>query len=223
MESRCPKHNQNENIRYEPLPVEMLCVNIIYVYVYIYIYIYVCILYTSSVIGRMYSFNRSVARYWWSCTPSQSIGLFWFSFFYFFFFFRGGGGVRGSWVECHFLFLLPIESRSMINSLILGCLWPLVFVLNNILTLGTWRSAISHQDVFAPGPSFRISDSIWCHRTPLCHMSSYSTLIFCRGVSGCATDFPFSVWCRGLTTCLLRAGQPFVNRLLNNSWAVGLT
>ena len=26
------------------------------------------------------------------------------------------------------------------------------------------------QDVFVPGPSFRISDSTWCHRTPLCHI-----------------------------------------------------
>ena len=31
------------------------------------------------------------------------------------------------------------------------------------------------------------------------------------------------VWCRGLTTCLLHVGSPFGNRLLNNSWAVGLT
>ena len=33
--------------------------------------------------------------------------------------------------------------------------------------------------------------------------SSYSTWIFCRGVSGFATDCPCGVWCRGLTTCLL--------------------
>ena len=31
------------------------------------------------------------------------------------------------------------------------------------------------------------------------------------------------VWCRGLTTCLLHVGPPFGNRILNNSWAVGLT
>ena len=56
-------------------------------------------------------------------------------------------------------FGLPIVSCSMINSLILGCLWPLVVVLNTVLTLGFWRSAISH-----------LSDSTWCHRTPLCHI-----------------------------------------------------
>ena len=52
--------------------------------------------------------------------------------------------------------------------------------------------------------------------------SSYSTWIFCKGVSGFATDCPCSVWCRGLTTCLLHV-PPFGNRFLNNSWAVGVT
>ena len=58
---------------------------------------------------------------------------------------------------------------------------------------------------------------------PLYVTSSYSTWIFCRGVSGFATDCPCDIWCRGLTTCLLHVGPPFGNRLLNNSWAVGLT
>ena len=58
---------------------------------------------------------------------------------------------------------------------------------------------------------------------PLYVTSSYSTWIFCRGVSGFATDFPCGVWCRGLTTCLLHVGPPFANRILNKSWAVGLT
>ena len=38
-----------------------------------------------------------------------------------------------------------------------------------------------------------------------------------------ATDCPCGVWCRGLTTCILHVGPPFGNRILNNSWAVGLT
>ena len=58
---------------------------------------------------------------------------------------------------------------------------------------------------------------------PLYVTSSYSTWIFCRGVSGFATDCPCDVWCRGLTTCLLHVGQPFGNRFLNTSWAVGMT
>ena len=53
--------------------------------------------------------------------------------------------------------------------------------------------------------------------------SSKSTWIFCRGVSGFATDCPCGVWCRGLTTCLLSVGPPFGNRFLNNSWAAGVT
>ena len=58
---------------------------------------------------------------------------------------------------------------------------------------------------------------------PLYVTSSYSTWIFCRGVSGFATDCPCGVWWQGLTTCLLHVGPPFGNRILNNSWAVGLT
>ena len=58
---------------------------------------------------------------------------------------------------------------------------------------------------------------------PLYVTSSYSTWIFCRGVSGFATDCPCNGWCRGLSTCLLHVGPPFGNRFLNASWAVGLT
>ena len=58
---------------------------------------------------------------------------------------------------------------------------------------------------------------------PLYVTSSYSTWIFCRGVSGFATDCPCNVWCHGLTTCLLHVGPPFGNWFLNTSWAVGLT
>ena len=58
---------------------------------------------------------------------------------------------------------------------------------------------------------------------PLYVTSSYSTRIFYTGVSGFATDCPCGVWCNGLTTCLLYVGPLFGNRLLNNSWAVGLT
>ena len=41
-------------------------------------------------------------------------------------------------------FGLPIVSCSLIKSLILGCLWPLVFVSNNTLILGIWCSTIPH-------------------------------------------------------------------------------
>ena len=58
---------------------------------------------------------------------------------------------------------------------------------------------------------------------PLYVTSSYSTWIFCRGVSGFATDCPCVVCCRGLTTCLLHVGPPFGNRFLNTIWAIDLT
>ena len=60
------------------------------------LYIYICIFYMSSVIGRIYTYNRSVIQYWWSCTPSHSIGLYFY-------------GVRSSWAECHFLFSLVYQ------------------------------------------------------------------------------------------------------------------
>ena len=110
------------------------------------------------------------------------------------------------------------------KSLILGCLWPLVFVLNNTLTPGIWCSTIPHL----PGcfcPCILLSEYRIQHGTngPLYVTSSYSTWIFCRGISGFATDCPCGVWCRGLTTCLLHVGPPFGNRIINNSWAVSLT
>ena len=49
------------------------------------------------------------------------------------------------------------------------------------------------------------------------------TWIFCREVSGFATDCPCGVWCHGLTRCLLHVGPPFGNWLLNNGLAVGVT
>ena len=58
---------------------------------------------------------------------------------------------------------------------------------------------------------------------PLYVTSSYLIWIFCRGVSGFVTDYPWDVWCRGLTTCLLHVGPPFGNPILNTGWAVGLT
>ena len=114
-------------------------------------------------------------------------------------------GVRGCCVECHFFvfFGLPIVSCSMINSLILGCLWHLIFVLNNNLTLGIWLSAISHpQDVL----TLDFLSEYWIQHGvigPLYVTSSYSTWIFGREVSGFATDLPYGLWCRRSTTCLI--------------------
>ena len=110
------------------------------------------------------------------------------------------------------------------NSLIPGCLWLLAFVLDNTLILGIWCSTIPHLPwCFCPWTFFRHIVFNMGAIGPLCVTSSSSTWIFCRGVSGFATDFPCDVLCRGLITCLLHVGPPFGNRFLNNSWAVGLT
>ena len=42
-------------------------------------------------------------------------------------------------------------------------------------------------------------------------MFTFPTRIFYRGVPGFATDCPCSVWCLGLTTCLLYVGPLFGN------------
>ena len=95
------------------VPVQKLCLNIP-----ILIYTYAFFVYMSSVIGRIYAYTRSVVQYWWSCAPSQSIGLYVWEC-----------AVPGSNATFSSFFLvvvvvgvLPIVS--MINSLILGCLWP---------------------------------------------------------------------------------------------------
>ena len=109
------------------------------------------------------------------------------------------------------------------NSLIPGCVWLLAFVLNNTLIVGIWCSTILNlPGCFCPWTFF---EHLIQHGSigPLYVTSSYSTWIFCRGVSGFATDCPCNVWYRGLTTCLLHVGPPFGNRFLNTSWAVGLT
>ena len=72
----------------------------------------------------------------------------------------------------------------------------------------------------SPPRMFLSMDLLWEYRIqhgakgPLYVTSSYSTWIFCRGVSGFATDCPCGVWCRGLTTLLLHVGPPFGNRIL---------
>ena len=91
-------------------------------------YIYICmyIPYTSSVIDRIY--NGSVIQFWRSCTPSRSIG---------------DCAVPG--LNATFCFLWFTNCVLLFDkNLILGCLWLLVFVLNNILILGIWCSTIPH-------------------------------------------------------------------------------
>ena len=162
--------------------------------------------YTSSVIGRIY--NGIVIQYWRSCTPSRSIGecavpglnailcFLWFT-------------------NCVLLFD---------KNLLLGCLWIFGICLKQYFDT---RYLVFYNT--SPPRMFLSLDFLWEYwiqhgaNGPLYVTPSYSTWIFRRGVSGFATDCPCGVWCRGLTTCLLHVGPPFGNRILNNSWAVGLT
>ena len=96
------------------------------VLVYMYIHICMYISYTSFVIGRIY--NGSAIQYWRSCTPSRSIGE-----------------CAVPRLNATFCFLWFTNCVLLFDkNLILGCLWLLVFVLNNILILGIWRSTIPH-------------------------------------------------------------------------------
>ena len=109
------------------------------------IYIYAFLIWV--VIGRIYIYNRSVIQYWRSCTPSRSIGLYFW-------------GVRGSWDECHFFLWFTNCVLFFDKSLILGCLWPLVFVLNNTLILGIRCSTITHlPGCFCPWTFFQNIES----------------------------------------------------------------
>ena len=89
--------------------------------VLIYIHIYVCILYTSSGFRTYIYIHRECRSVLVKLHP---ITVYRTVF----------GGVRGSSVECHLLLSLfsPIVPCSNINRLILGCLWPLVFILTTI-------------------------------------------------------------------------------------------
>ena len=182
------------------VPVQKLCVYNIYMYVHsLYEFCYRTYIYYIYI----YIYNGSVIQYWRSCTPSRSIGLYFW-------------GVHGSWAECHFLF-------SLVYQLCLA-LW----YKSNTRMLVTFGICFKqHFDTrywvfYNPSPPrmFLSLDLLWEYRIqdgangPLYVTSSYSTWIFCRGVSGFATDCPCGVWCRGLTTCLLHVGPPFGNHFL---------
>ena len=106
------------------VPVQKLCVNI-YVYVYMYVHSLYEFCYRSyiqreshSVLAKLHpiTFYRIISG---ECAVPGLNATFCFLWF----------------TNCVLLFD---------KGLILGCLWPLVFVLNNILILGIWCSTIPH-------------------------------------------------------------------------------
>ena len=111
----------------------------------LYIYLYVCILYTGSgyrmyiyihrechsVLVELHPITVYMAGFWERVVPLLN-------------------------ATCCFLWFQPFVSYSMVIRLILGCLWPLVSVLNYILTLGILRSVISHlPGCFCPWTFFQ--------------------------------------------------------------------
>ena len=105
--------------------------------------------------------------------------------------------------------------------------WPLfpfqklcVNIYIYIYEFGVLQSLTS-QDVSVPGPSFRISDSTWCHRTPLSHIQLLNLDILqgsfrlCNWLSlrrlvSWINHLPPACW------------STFWKSILNTSWAVGL-
>ena len=118
------------------LVVQKLCVNI-YVYVYMYVHSLYEFCYRSYIQWECHSV---LAR----LQPVRFCGII-----------SGECAVPG--LNATFCFLWFTNYVLLFDkSLILGCLWPLVFVFNNMLILGIWCST------FVPGPSLRISDSTQC-------------------------------------------------------------
>ena len=110
----------------------------------IYIYIYICIPFIFLIYIYMHSFYEFCYRtyiYIQQKCHSESVKLHPITFYRIVFL----GSTRFlDWMPLYVFFGLAIVSCSLINDLILGCLWLLVFVLNNTLILGIWCSAISH-------------------------------------------------------------------------------
>ena len=152
------------------------------VLIYIYIYtIYTYALFMSSVIGRIYTYNRSVVQYWWSCTPSQSIGRG---------FFGGDGGGGGGGGVSQFLGWMPLFCFLWFTNCVL--LYDRYSNTRMLVTFGT--CFIQHVDTtyfafcnLSAPRMFLPLDLLSEHRIqhgaigPLYVTSSYSTWIFCWG------------------------------------------
>ena len=176
-------------------------------YIYIYIYLYVCIIYTSSVLGRIYTHTQGVSLSIGEAAPLT-----------------------------HYRTVLGECAVPMLNATFLWFVSCSVINSNTRLLVTFGICSKQHFDTryaafrnLSPPRMFLPLDLLSECRIqhgaigPLYVTSSHSTWIFCRGVSCFATDCPCGVWCRGLTTYLLYVGPLFGNRFLNNSEAVGLT
>ena len=142
--------------------------------------IYICIPYMGSVTGRVYIY---IYIYIYIQRECHSILAKLHPITFYRIVFLGSARFLG-WMPLFVFFGLPIVSCSLLFniSLILGCLWPLLFVLKNTLILGIWCSTIPHLP-----RCFLSLDLLWEYRIhygangSLYVTSSYSTWIYCRG------------------------------------------
>ena len=154
--------------------------------VLIYIYLCTCIVYTSSGYRGIYTYAGSVVQYWWSCNPSQSIGLFfgsarflcWMPLVVFF-----------GFTNCVLLYdnktnarvLVTIDIRFQQQFAFCNLSTPRIFLFLELLSEYPIQQGTTR---------------------PLYVTSRYSTWILYRGISGFATDCPCDVWCCGLTASI---------------------
>ena len=170
-----------------------------FVLICIYIYTYAFFI-RILVIRRINKYRGSVVQYWWSCTLSQSIGLCW------------GSARFLCWMPLFYFFGVTNCVFFMINKAILGCLWPLVFVLN-ILTLGILRSAISHlPEYFCPLTFFQNVGFNIVPSGPFM-LQLPSQLGYSGGEFQALQLIVLVAFSRGLTTCLPYVCPLFGNRL----------
>ena len=152
-----------------------------------------------------YTYNRSVVQYWWSCTPSPSKGLYFW-------------GVRGSWLNATLCFLwftncvLLYDTRMLVT---FGICFKQHFDTRYLAFCN-----LSPPRMFLP-LDFQ---NIGFNMVPSDHFVSHlETQLGYSAGEFQALQLVVLAAFGGLTTCLLHVVPPFGNRLLNNSWAVGLT
>ena len=105
----------------------------------------------------------------------------------------------------------------MIVIAILGCLYPLLFLLNHGYKLSGTRyfsfACCSPPRMFVPLTFFQYNPRF------LYIKFVFSITISFRGVPGFWTDDLCGVWNRGLTACLLHICPTFGDLVLQNSWS----
>ena len=167
---------------------------------------------TDVITYTSYTYTGSVVQYWWSCTPSQSIGHFcgsarilcWMPLVGFF-----------GFTNCVLLYDNKANTRMLVT---------IDIRFEQHLTLGILRSAIAHlPGCFCPWTFFQNIGFNMVPSDPLTsHLDTqlgYSTAEF-QALLQLIVLAAFGVVDEPLASCML---AHFFNRLLDNNWALGLT